>query len=100
MAFNKKFKSDEPYKEPKIILEVQRTQGEEFGMLIAVVEYEFKGKFYRRLEKINLSKHKQFGWQMRKRKGLSGEDFKVVIEQSIEIREALDGANVPDGSAF
>ena len=81
----------EPYKEPKIIFEVNRYEGSSFGSLIAVVEYEFKGKVYRRLEKISLKKAKgSEKWGMGKRKGLGLNDFIVILDKSPEIREALD----------
>lgn len=91
----------EPYKEPKIILEVQRYEGTAFGFLIAVVEYEFKEKIYRRLEKIQLKKAKgSEKWGMSKRKGLGLNDFITILDKSTEIREALDDAAIPAGQAF
>jgi hypothetical protein len=91
----------EPYKEPKIILEVHRYEGTSFGSLIAVVEYEFKEKFYRRLEKISLKKAKgSEKWGMGKRKGLGLNDFIVILDKSPEIREALDDAAIQAGPAF
>lgn len=91
----------EPYKEPKIIYEVQRTESQSFGFLIAVVEYDFKDKLYRRLEKIQLKKQKNSEkWGMGKRKGLGLSDFMAILDKSSEVREALDETTVQDGPAF
>lgn len=91
----------EPYKEPKIIYEVQRNESQAWGFLIAVVEYEFKDKLYRRLEKIQLKKQKNGDkFSMGKRKGLGLNDFMVILDKSSEVREALDETNVQAGPAF
>lgn len=91
----------EPYKEPKIIYEVQRNESQSWGFLIAVVEYEFKEKLYRRLEKIQLKKQKNGDkFSMGKRKGLGLNDFMAILDKSSEVREALDDSAIPTGQAF
>lgn len=91
----------EPYKEPKIIYEVQRNESQSWGFLIAVVEYEFKDKLYRRLEKIQLKKQKNGDkFSMGKRKGLGLNDFMAILDKSSEVREALDDSQLQAGPAF
>lgn len=91
----------EPYKEPKIIYEVQRNESQSWGFLIAVVEYEFKEKLYRRLEKIQLKKQKNGDkFSMGKRKGLGLNDFMAILDKSSEVREALDGSALQARPSF
>lgn len=91
----------EPYKEPKIIYEVQRNESQAWGFLIAVVEYEFKDKLHRRLEKIQLKKQKNGDkFSMGKRKGLALNDFMAILDKSSEVREALDDSAIQAGPAF
>lgn len=96
-----KNKSNEPYKEPKILYEAGRDEGQgKYGSFIGVVEYEKEGKIYRRLSKIALVKGNDGKWGMRKTKGLTLDDFKLVLDHSVEIRDALDNLSPEPEKAF
>jgi hypothetical protein len=91
MPYNNKSNNTE-YKPPKVIYEAHRHEGQgKNGSFIGVVEYEMEGKQYRRLAKIALVKGQDGQWGFRKTKGFSLEDFKIVLDKSVDIRDALDG---------
>ena len=81
----------EPYKEPKVILEVAKDTSKAFGYLIGVLEYEYKEKLYRKLSKVELKKKKNGeGFTIGKSKGFGLQDFIAILNSSEDIRTALD----------